>query len=75
MIQEEAKKVEAEAKTSVQKFKSNRRPPRILTDYLPVGIELKFKDGDQVCKIFDQRHVEFKGVVKSLTRLTVNILD
>ena len=53
VIQEESEKVDAEAKTSVQEFKSKRRPPRILTDYLTVGTELKFKDGDQVCKIID----------------------
>ena len=74
VIQEEAEKVDTEAKASIESFKRKKRSPRILTDYLPVGTELKFKDGDQVCKIVDGRHVEFEGEVKSLTRVTANIL-
>ena len=41
---------------------------------MPVGTELKFKDGDQVCKIADGRHVEFEGELTYLSVLTKKLL-
>ena len=73
-LQEEAEKVDTEAKASVESFKRKKRSPRVFTDYLPVGTELRFKDGEQVCKIADGRHVEFESEITSLTRLTQNLL-
>ena len=73
-LQEEAEKVDKEAKASIESFKRKKRSPRVFTDYLPIGTELRFKDGNQLCKIVDGRHVEFEGEVKSLTRVTAAIL-
>ena len=74
-LKEEAEKVDLEAKASIASFKRKYRSPRVFTDYLPVGTELRFKNGDQVCKIADGRHVEFEGEITSLSPLTQDLLN
>ena len=74
-LKEEAEKVDLEAKASIASFKRKQRSPSVFTDYLPVGTELRFKNGEQVCKIADGRHVEFEGEITSLSPLTQDLLN
>ena len=69
-VQQEAERVDVEAKAAADRFKKARKPPlNFLEVGVPIGSTLQFIDGEQVCSVADPRRVEFEGEVISMSRL------
>ena len=69
-VQQEAERVDVEAKAAADRFKKARKPPlNFLEVGVPIGSTLQFIDGEQVCTVADPRRVEFEGEVISMSRL------
>jgi len=71
-IQEEASKVDVEAKASADRFKRSRRPSlNYLEMGIPVGSTLVYEgDGSTTCTVADGRRVEYQGETMSISKLT-----
>ena len=74
-VQQEAERVDVEAKAAAEKFKKSRRP---MINYLemgiPVGGILTFQDGITTCKVADGRQVEYQDKTQYLSVLTKQLL-
>ena len=71
-LQEEADKVDVEAKASAEKLKRSRRPPiNYLECGIPAGSILVYMgDAEKTCKVVDGRRVEYQGEIISISKLT-----
>ena len=69
-VQQEAERVDVEAKAAADRFKKARKPPlNFLEVGVPIGSPLHFIDGEQICTVIDSRRVEFEGQSWSMSRL------
>ena len=73
-VQQEAERVDVEARAAVDKFKKSRRPNlRFSKLGIPVGATLQFTEGDQTCQVVSRKHVEFDGKQWSMTGLAQHL--
>ena len=72
-VQQEAAKVDVDAKASIEKFNGSRkRRPNLnyLEMGIPVGSQLVAADGQTTCIVVNGRQVEFEGEKTYITKLT-----
>ena len=74
-LQKEAENVDIDSKAATDKLKSRRPVLNFLEMGIPVGSELQFGNGEQVCTVLNGRRVEYQGADYSLTGLTKILLD
>ena len=70
-VQQEAERIDVEAKASAEKIKRSRRPS---LNFLEMGIaegsRLDFVNGDQFCNVLNGRRVEYDGEAWPLPYMT-----
>ena len=75
-MQQEAGRVDVEAKASAEKIKRSRRPS---LNFLEMGIaegsRLDFVNGDQFCTVLNGRQVEYEGEAWAFSYLTNKLLN
>lgn len=74
-IQEEADKVDVDAKAGSDKLKARRPVQNFLEMGIPVGSELKFTQLDESCTVLNGRRVSYNGEDISLTALTKKLQE
>ena len=75
-IQEVTPGVDPEVTPEMTEFISRRPPFRFSLAHIPSGAELHFvRDESIVCRVVDDRHVEFQGEITSLSAAAMNILS
>ena len=74
-LQEEAGKVDVDAKASADRLKKKRRPSiNYLEMGVPIGSVLIYQDGTTQCRVVDGRRVEFNGESFALSALTAELM-
>jgi hypothetical protein len=74
-LQEEADKVDTDAKAGSDKLKARRPVQNFIEMGIPEGSILQFSQGDETCTVLNGRKVSYQGEETSLTALTKKLLD
>ena len=74
-LQEEANKVDTEAKAGSEKLKARRPVQNFIEMGIPEGSVLQFTQGNENCTVINGRKVSYQGEETSLTALTKKLLD
>lgn len=75
-IQEVTPGIDPEVTPEMTEFISRRPPFRFSLAGIPNGAELQFvRDESIVCKVVDDRHVEFQGEITSLSAAAMSLLS
>ncbi|MCE5295336.1 MAG: GIY-YIG nuclease family protein [Chlamydiales bacterium] len=75
-IQEVTPGVDPEVTPEMTEFIARRPPFRFSLAHIPNGAELQFvRDESIMCKVVDDRHVEFQGEITSLSAAAMNLLS
>ena len=74
-VSEAADQVDPKSRTASDELRRVNRPRFDFgTMGIDVGSELRFRDGDETCRVADNRKVEYDGRTMSLTRLTMDLI-
>lgn len=73
-LQEEADKVDTEAKAGSDKLKARRPVQNFIEMGIPEGSVLQFAQGNESCTVINGRRVSYQGEEISLTALTQKLL-
>ena len=73
-LQEEANKVDTDAKAGSEKLKARRPVQNFIEMGIPEGSILQFTQGNETCTVLNGRKVSYQGEETSLTALTKKLL-
>jgi hypothetical protein len=74
-LQEEANKIDADAKIGSEKLKSRRPVQNFIEMGIPEHSVLQFTQGNEDCTVINGRKVSYNGEIISLTALTKKLLN
>ena len=73
-LQEEANKVDTDAKAGSEKLKARRPVQNFIEMGIPEGSILQFTQGNETCTVLNGRKISYQGEETSLTALTKKLL-